>query len=105
MTVRDIITWMQSIDRRIIYTFVFVAVTLPFYVDWPPIRIDVSREVEDLYQVIDAIPPDGNPLLISFDYDPASEAELTPMAEAALRHCFSRDIRVLVISLQYTGQG
>ena len=65
----------------------------------------VSQEVEDLYQVIEAIPPDGNPLMISFDYDPASEAELTPMAEAALRHCFSKNIRVLVISLQYTGQG
>jgi hypothetical protein len=43
--------------------------------------------------------------MLSFDYDPASAAELTPMAEAVLRHCFSKGIRVLVISLQYTGQG
>ena len=105
MTAREIIARLQTLDRRIIFTFVFAAVTLPFYVDWPPIRIDVSREVEDYHRVIDAIPPDGDPLLLSFDYDPASEAELTPMAEATLRHCFSRDIRVLVISLQYTGQG
>jgi hypothetical protein len=78
---------------------------LPFYVGWPSIQIEVSKEVEDLYQVIEAIPPDSNPLLLSFDYGPASAAELTPMAEAALRHCFSKDIRVLVITLEYTGQG
>lgn len=105
MSVQAIFDWLQKLDRRIIYTFIFVAVTLPFYAGWPPIRVEVSKEVESLYQTIDAIPPNSNPLLLSFDYDPASEAELTPMAEAALRHCFSRDIRVLVISLQYTGQG
>jgi hypothetical protein len=105
MTAHSIFDWLQKLDRRFIYSFIFVAVTVPFYTGWPPTKIEVSREVEDLYQTIEAIPPNSNPLLLSFDYDPASEAELTPMAEAALRHCFSRDIRVLVISLQYTGQG
>ena len=61
--------------------------------------------MQDAYDVIDAIPPDGNPLVLSFDYDPASAAELTPMAEAVLRHCFAKRIRVLGISLQYSGQG
>jgi hypothetical protein len=96
---------LQRIDRRIIFSFVFVAVLVPFYVAWPPVKIKVSREVMDVYRVIDAIPPHGRPLLLSFDYDPASAAELSPMAEAVLRHCFSKDIRVLAISLQYTGQG
>jgi hypothetical protein len=96
---------LQRIDRRIIYSFVLVAVIFPFYVAWPPVKIKVSREVMDTYRIIDAIPPDGRPLLLSFDYDPASAAELSPMAEAVLRHCFSKDIRVLAISLQYTGQG
>ena len=105
MTVREVFDRLQSLDRRIIYLFVLLAVSLPFFVDWPPVRIDVSQEVEDLYSTIDAIPPNSDPLMLSFDYDPASEAELTPMAEAALRHCFSKDIRVLVISLRYTGQG
>lgn len=105
MTAHSIFDWLQRLDRRVIYSFIFVAVTFPFYAGWPPITIEVSREVEDLYQTIEAIPPNSNPLLLSFDYGPATEAELTPMAEAALRHCFSRDIRVLVITLEYTGQG
>jgi hypothetical protein len=105
MTLRDLLLKTQKMDRRIIYTVLFVAVTLPFYISWPSVRIDVSREVEDTYRTIDAIPPHSYPLMLSFDYDPASAAELTPMAEAVLRHCFSKGIRVLVISLQYTGQG
>lgn len=105
MNLRDLLLKTQKMDRRIIYTVLFVAVILPFYISWPSVRIDVSREVEDTYKTIDAIPPHDNPLLLSFDYDPASAAELTPMAEAVLRHCFSKGIRVLVISLQFTGQG
>ena len=94
-----------KLDRRVIYTFVFICVTIPFYVDWPHIQVEVSKEVEDTFQVIDRIPPHGNPLVVSFDYDPASAAELTPMAVAVLRHAFSKGIRVLAISLQPTGQG
>lgn len=105
MNFLEILQRAQKLDRRIIYTFIFVAVTLPFYLNWPPFQVKVSKEVEDAYQVIDRIPPHTQPLLVSFDYDPASAAELSPMAEAVLRHCFSKGIRVLVISLQYTGQG
>jgi hypothetical protein len=95
----------QRLDRRVLYTLVFVTVTLPFYINWPKVEVKVSREVESAYLMIDAIPPHSNPLLLSIDYDPASAAELTPMAEAVLRHCFSKGIRVLVISMQYSGQG
>ncbi len=96
---------MLKLDRRIIYTVLFAGVILPFYLSWPPIDIEVSREVEDAYRIIDAIPPNSEPLLLSFDYDPAAAAELTPMAVAVLHHCFERSIRVLAISLQYTGLG
>jgi hypothetical protein len=101
----DLLVRLQGIDRRVIFTLVFLAAAIPFYVSWPPVRIDVAREVEDAYKIIDAIPPDGHPLLLSIDYDPASAAELTPMAVAVLRHCFSKNIRVLVISLNISGQG
>lgn len=94
-----------KLDRRIIYTILFVCVTVPFYVDWPKIRVEVSKEVEDAFQIIDQIPPGEHPLLLSFDYDPASAAELTPMGVVILRHCFSKGVPVCVISLQATGQG
>lgn len=105
MQIRDLLDRLQRLDRRIIYSILFVAVTFPFYLNWPPVRVEVSQEVGDAFKVIDQIPPHSNPLLLSFDYDPASAAELTPMAEAVLHHCFSKGIRVLAISLQYSGLG
>jgi hypothetical protein len=105
VTAIDLLQKLLSLDRRIIYALVLVCVVVPFYVSWPPIKIEVSKETQDAYDVINSIPPDGNPLVLSFDYDPASAAELTPMAEAVLRHCFAKRIRVLGISLQYSGQG
>lgn len=104
MNTTALLQWMLKLDRRVIYTLIFVGVTVPFYITWP-VRVDVSQPVEDTYQVIDGLEPHDRPLLVSFDYDPASAAELTPMAEAILRHCFARGVRVLAISLQYTGQG
>jgi hypothetical protein len=101
----DLLQKLLKLDRRVIYTLVLVCVAVPFYMNWPPINIEVSKPVQDAYRVIDAIAPEGNPLVLSFDYDPASAAELTPMAEAVLRHCFAKKIRVLAISLQATGQG
>ncbi|MCK4305596.1 MAG: hypothetical protein KAY24_15270, partial [Candidatus Eisenbacteria sp.] len=105
MRLLDLFNKLLQIDRRIIYSLMFIGVTIPFYVSWPPIRIEVSPEVEDTFKIIDQIPPNSNPLLLSFDYDPASAAELTPMAKTVLHHCFSKEIRVLVISLQYSGLG
>jgi len=104
MNSQALLQWMLKLDRRIIYSMIFVGVTVPFYISWP-VRVAVSKPVEDTFQVIDALEPHDRPLLVSFDYDPASAAELTPMAEAILRHCFARGVRVLAISLQYTGQG
>jgi hypothetical protein len=92
-------------DRRLIYLLMLACVTLPFYLHWPRTGVEVSREVESAFAVIDSIPAGGNPLLISFDYDPGSAAELSPMGVAVLRHCFRKGIRVLAVSLQPTGQG
>ena len=36
----------------------------------------MSREVEDAYRIIDAIPPNSEPLLLSIDHDPAAVGEL-----------------------------
>ena len=105
MNLPDLFDRMQRIDRRVIYTLIFIGVTFPFFIDWPPVRTEVSPMVQDAYDFVDSLAPNSNPLILSFDYDPASAAELTPMGEAVLRHCFSRDIRVLVISLQYSGLG
>ncbi len=86
-----------NIDRRIIFLGLILAVAIPLLF---PVRVPlkVSRPVRDFYNQIEAMPA-GSKVLLSCDYDPAAKAEVYPMNMAILRHLFSRDIRVVVISL------
>ena len=43
-------------------------------------------------------------VLMAFDYDPASEPELQPMATAWLHHAFINDLRVYIVALWPIGQ-
>jgi len=86
-----------AIDRRIIFLFVIIAVTLPLF-SKATLHIEVSPMVKAVYDAVDNLPP-GSKVLVSFDYDPASAPELQPMALSFFRHCFSKDLKVVIIGL------
>ena len=92
-----------KIDRRIIFIFVALAVTIPllfrFKMSVPP-----TRHVISMYDKIDSLSK-GSHVLISFDYDPSSKEELQPMARALLHHCFKKDIKVIGMTLYPAGTG
>jgi len=85
------------IDRRIIYLVVAVGALIPII---RPIGLPVvpTRPVAALYDAIEAMGPE-DAVIVSFDYGPSSEPELNPMAEAILRHLFTRQVKVLVMAL------
>jgi len=84
-----------NIDRRIIFVFIFLAVLIPFMVEFD-LPIKPSKNVKNVYNKIESIAANGGgTVLVSFDFDNASKAELEPMAKAILRHLFSRDIKVI----------
>ncbi|MCP4230291.1 MAG: hypothetical protein GY771_09110, partial [bacterium] len=93
-----------SVDRRWIFLLVLIAAILPFIfpLDLP---IQVSPPVEDAYNTIEAIEPNTEALLVSFDYDPSTQPELSPMATAILRQCFENEIPVVVMCLHPGGPG
>ncbi|MEO0131095.1 MAG: hypothetical protein ABIK76_05355, partial [candidate division WOR-3 bacterium] len=92
---KDIWTKLATIDRRIIYLLVFLVVSLPMIFRMiMPIR--VSSEVKMAFSEIDNLKP-GSIVMISIDYDAASEPELQPMLIGILRHCFSKDIKVILL--------
>jgi len=83
-----------AIDRRIIYTVIGLAVIIPLVTKLTfPIR--VSDTVRNAYRSIERLPA-GSIVLISVDYDASSEPELQPMLIAVLRHCFKKDIKVIL---------
>jgi len=87
----------RSIDRRIIFSLIFVAVVWPLI---QPMRlpIGVSPPVQTLYDAVEAIPP-GSIVMLGADYSPDTMPELQPMVDTFLRHAFERDLRVVVACL------
>ncbi len=88
---------LANIDRRVVYLLIAIGTTLPILL---PIGFAVSTTppVENLYHKIEGCGTD-DVVMISFDYGPTTAPECTPMAEAVMRHCFSRGVKVIVLAL------
>lgn len=85
------------IDRRIIFLLVFVGAVIPIL---SPIglSVQVSPPVQAVFDRVERLKA-GQALLLSFDYGPSDGPELDPMANAILRHCHKRGIKVVGLSL------
>ncbi len=92
----------QSLDRRVIFLFIALAVAIPlmFNVVFPekisPIVSSIFERVENL--------PEGSRVLLSFDYSPSTVPEIQPMVDAILRHCAARNQKIYIMALWPTGQ-
>ena len=86
-----------ALDRRWIFLLVIVALTTPFFMNLT-CKSYVSPEVRTLYDALDKLRPNSK-VLVAFDYDPASEPELNPMAEAFLKFAFTRRFKVVILGL------
>ncbi len=87
----------KKIDRRIIFLIMFIGVAIPLImpIGFP---VETSPNVRKVFQMVDDATPSST-VLISFDYDPASMPELQPMAKALLRHCFNKNLKVVITAL------
>jgi hypothetical protein len=88
---------MMKIDRRIIFLFVMVAVTLPLFLNISQ-EIIISKEVRDGFEVLADLQP-GAKVLIPCDYDPPSAPELQPMAVTTFQYCLEHDLKFIIIGL------
>jgi len=76
---------LKDLDRRWIFLAMFLAVAIPVLARlvFPEV---VSKQAKMVFDAIDDL-PDGSNILLAFDFDPASQGELLPMAQAFTRHC------------------
>jgi hypothetical protein len=94
---------LTKIPRRVIFLILAIFVIFPLFY---PLNLTtkVSIRTFDLFRAIDSLKGD-KPVLISIDFDPQSMPELYPMYLSLLRHCFAKDIPVIVLGLWITGVG
>jgi hypothetical protein len=91
---------LTNIDRRIIYLVIGLAVAIPFFVPMK-LPIYVSPPVQSVYDYIEAL-PENSVVLIGFNFTPSTMPELYPMCLAVLRHCYSRKLKVIGMTLNYS---
>lgn len=91
----------KNVDRRIIYLLVLIAASVPLLkpLDLP---IDISPDAQRIYDHLDSL-SSGSLVMMSFDYDAGSRAEVHPMAEAVAEHCISRGLKILAPALWTQG--
>jgi hypothetical protein len=94
---------LMSIDRRIIFFSVGLAVAIPLIVplNFP---VQVSEEAESFYREMAGLEA-GDIILLTFDYEGDVMAELNPMTIAVLKHAFPRDIKVVALTTYAGGTG
>jgi hypothetical protein len=97
-------SWMNliaSLDRRIIFILVALAVVIPYLMRITA-SVNISPSVRSVYDYVETLPP-GSAVMIVLDYDPSSEAELYPMTLALYRHCLDKKLRILSMTLWPNG--
>lgn len=92
---------LSKLDRRYVFLAVAIAVSLPMFFPLG-LPVQVTAPVKQLYDVIEEL-PERSVVLISIDYDPSGAPELQPATLAILRHCFKRNLRVLVLGMWAPG--
>ena len=92
---------LAALDRRWIFLLMLLAVAIPILFE---LQFDETptQQAQAVFDEIERLQP-GDPVLLSFDYDPASEGELSPMASSLVLHCASRDLKLYFLSLYPVG--
>jgi hypothetical protein len=88
-------------SRRLIFILIAFSVAIPLVIKLG-LPNDVTREVRQVYEEIDQL-DSASVVMISFDHEASSLPEVKPMAVAILRHCFSKDLKVVGLALLAEG--
>ena len=88
-------------SRRLIFILIAFSVAIPLVIKIG-LPNEVTSEVMRVYENIDQL-DSGSVVMISFDHEASSLPEVKPMAVAILRHCFSKDLRVIGLALLAEG--
>lgn len=93
--------FLKNLDRRWVFLLMALAVGIPilFELQFPE---HPTKLADDVFKEIEAL-EEGDRVLLAFDFDPASEGELGPMATAFVRHCCEKKLKMYFLALWPVG--
>jgi hypothetical protein len=97
MSLFDVLTRFQEMDRRWIFLGMAISIFIPL-IFTASCDFKVDQRVQALYDAVEAVPA-GSTVFISADFDPASRPELEPFFRANLDHLFRKDVKIVVATL------
>lgn len=88
---------LETLDRRIVFIFIFLAVLLPLFF---PVGLPItpSPPAIGFYERIESV-PEGATVYLAADFDPGSMPELYPILKATMRHLCRKKVKIIVGSL------
>lgn len=94
---------LDNLDVRWMYLILAIVVIVPFFKPFGlPIPIDdMTRQTYDVIQSA----PEGTYVFLSFDFLPSTLTENGNQAAAIVRHCFMRNLKVIVGSAESNNEG
>lgn len=94
---------LNKLDVRWLYLLLALAIVIPLFkpLGLPIVVDEATRQV---YDCVESIPLDSWAFL-SFDFQPSTMTENGNQAAAVIRHCFQRNIKVLVGSAESNNNG
>ncbi len=93
---------LMKIDRRVIFVLIALAVIIPMILKLVFV-VRPSPVVQAIFDKVESL-PEGSRVLVSYDYGPATVPENQPMADALVRHCLHRNLKVYIIAVWATGE-
>jgi len=96
-----VIEFLANLDRRWIFLLMLLAVAIPivFQLRFPETPTPLAEAV---FNAVEDLPPESK-VLLAFDFDPASEGELGPMATAFVLHCAKKRHKMYFLALWPVG--
>ncbi|NUN48597.1 MAG: hypothetical protein HUU15_07195 [Candidatus Brocadiae bacterium] len=91
-----------ALDRRWIFLVLLVTLFAPIACPLNLSGLKASPGVSAMYNHVEGM-KEGQTILVSFDFDPASAPELEPMAIGIMRHAFRKKLKVVAMGLWVTG--
>ena len=97
----EFIKKLQSIDSRVIYAVVLVALIVPML--FPiGIPLSIAQNTSSIYDIVQALGPDAR-VVLSLDYEPASSPDVHPQTVAVTQHLLQRGVKIIYVSFWEAG--
>lgn len=97
--------FLKNLDRRWIFLLMMLCVAIPIIFigktgkTLPEYPTELAQNVFDEIENLN----EGDKVLLSFDFDPASEGELKPMATSFVHHCCEKKLKMYFMALWPVG--